>query len=51
MKKALLVVATVSAAPALTFDRPASTKVNYGWTWDWDRSGRGSGSGRRRFNR
>ena len=28
MKKALFVVATVSAAPALTFDRPASTKVN-----------------------
>ena len=29
MKKALFVVATVSAAPALTFDRPASTKVNH----------------------
>ena len=28
MKKALFVVATVSAAPALTFDRPASTKVS-----------------------
>ena len=28
MKKALFLVATVSAAPALTFDRPASTKVN-----------------------
>ena len=34
MKKALFVVATVSAAPALTFDRPASTKVNYGRIWD-----------------
>ena len=30
MKKALFVVAAVSAAPALTFDRPASTKVKKG---------------------
>ena len=56
MKKALFVVATVSAAPALTFDRPASTKVNFelGTRTDSgvlpDSDGRGGGSGRDRFS-